>query len=231
LTITRWLIGAALILGVSAWAHAESFTIDAGFLGGRQQSDYLGNFTFTGPDITFSGVAGGFPRSASIGRVGSPLNLGSTWQVISRVSGGLVLHGESVTGTDLLVFGNLQFDAVAPEAQVGLNTAPFTFTADLRWTEGPNGPEVANVQLSGIGTVSGFTHAASFGDDLFHDSLSYRFEPSSAVIPEPSTLLLLASGLGGLVASRWRKKPLSTLTDAEDPEGRRLSSAPWWLSA
>ena len=130
----------------------------------------------------------------------------------SNFGGRLITGG--VTYDDLFFFGSGTFttDAVvlAGPAPFTVQT-PFRFTGLLRAFDDPNALNpLFTFDLAGVGTAT-----ASFGltpgsdgtlFDLRGESLTYRFEPagSEAPVPEPTSMVLLGTGVAGIVVRRWR---------------------------
>jgi hypothetical protein len=100
-----------------------------------------------------------------------------------------------VPQSDLFWGGEFQFRSVIADVQVGENTAPFFFTGSLAGRDA-SGLQIADLALVGQGIATARTidgNHSQFG------SIEYAF----SAVPEPSTLILLASGL---VAISLRRK-------------------------
>jgi PEP-CTERM motif len=76
-------------------------------------------------------------------------------------------------------------------------------------------PDVLGILLSltGRGEVA-LTMRPDSGPDgsntvYFFDSMRFKFSETPAVVPEPTTLLLMGSGLTGVALQRWRRRRLS----------------------
>ena len=119
-----------------------------------------------------------------------------------------MLDGINATNVDFV--GSLRFDAVptpltftgSPDFVQFDYVAPFSFEAAIRGLQG--GQELFAREFFGSGRVT-VTYEGSISPGLygFHDDdIVYQFE-DSAPIPEPGTILLLASGLAG---AAWRRR-------------------------
>jgi hypothetical protein len=124
-------------------------------------------------------------------------------------NGTVMLDGINATNVDFV--GSLRFDAVptpltftgSPDFVQFEYVAPFSFEAAIRGLQG--GQELFAREFFGTGRVT-VTYEGSISPGLygFHDDdIVYQFEDSEP-IPEPGTLLLLASGLAGAALRRRR---------------------------
>jgi hypothetical protein len=90
-------------------------------------------------------------------------------------------------------------------------TAPFTMTGFLQLTpvtrfSSPPGTPVFAGDVIGSGTLHVLLDGLSGPVPQWHASASYVFDTSvPAPTPEPASVLLVASGVAGVFARRWRR--------------------------
>jgi hypothetical protein len=88
--------------------------------------------------------------------------------------------------------------------QFGSVSAPFTFSGALFPPFELGLPPTVNLQGSGTVTATLEWPHPDFPNSWIFRSIRYEFE-SVAPVPEPTSLVLIGSGLGGLALRRWRR--------------------------
>jgi PEP-CTERM motif len=209
----RILLVAAAVWSMSASAFAEPIRIVT--RGDGFASEGINSFVLVGEGFRFEGEE---PPGMSAVFGQCVIFLCSPGQTLD-----LSTHAEPhLNDPELTVFdgqtfdpaflqGDLDFHAgtatvpVTPLDGFAEITAPFSFTGHLSAFDNPElaGNPLFSTRLLGSGTLSViFTNRAEFG--TFVEQVSYRFEDAAAATPEPGTLVLLGSGLVGLIARKRR---------------------------
>jgi hypothetical protein len=170
-------------------------------------------FTFTGTTDVVEGLF--TPRdqcSAPECVAGTTVDLRSLWL-------GNAFHGATATfeGRTFTAVGSLSSDAslltewagalaIPTNFAGGTLTAPIALTGEFVFADGP-APAVRRVGLFGSGTATlTFSPWAAFPGAFTLDSLRYDLSSEASATPEPASMLLLATGLVGLVGARRRQR-------------------------
>jgi hypothetical protein len=209
---------AFFLLAVAPAVKADPIVVTSGsltvpgFLRAPQYSFSGQNFSVNGAGSEFGSAPGCFPCAS-----GGSINLSSLFVGGSLGTGSLTVNG--TTFNNLFFGGLFQFTAgtvLIPAATTNISlTSPFTFSGNLAACPlelgGPDctpskqifsaalvGQGLATLQLRFLGLTAGGASLYQF------ENITYTFD--SAEIPEPATITLLAAGLAGLAARRFRKK-------------------------
>jgi hypothetical protein len=124
----------------------------------------------------------------------------------------------TVDGTDYVAYldGFLSFDTdpfVAPPAAGTASTAfstPFTMNGRLRGSSGPQGTGslLFDALLTGRGTASTVARPVGSTTYLVNGGVRYELGTSElSATPEPATLLLMGTGLAGVLLRRRARRP------------------------
>jgi hypothetical protein len=211
------LASAALIMAVASTARAEPFVIAAG-TGSILAFDFEGDFfRFAGNGFEVNSgreaTLGFFiprirPASCTICATGDLVN--ASWRTPGEVplASGTARFGSTIF-PDVTYRGTLAFNVrpvpfpATTEGFVAFE-APFSFTASMRGFDGDR--EVFTADIIGAGVVLESFDILDNGQFRLDDSrITFDFTGGQpAPIPEPASMLLLASGLAAVIARTRR---------------------------
>jgi hypothetical protein len=112
-------------------------------------------------------------------------------------------QGEQTGAMNAFFEGIMLLPAFTGE-QFGSAAGPFTFSGALFPPFGTGLPTDIPLQGRGIATATFEWPNPDIPNSWIFRSIQYEFE-SAAPVPEPTSLLFIGSGLGGLALRRWRR--------------------------
>jgi hypothetical protein len=191
------------LVASSAWGDSFSFSGTATF-GGDTIDFFLSGPSFSLFSAAPSGPAGLLATCDQGTTCEVPGQEVIAWPSFDPSLGGGEVGGvtaEAVRGS--LLFSGTSFTVTGTEDELG--SGPVTFTGELMGfrlsPSGGLGPMVFDLILSGTGTVTALGQdigGGQVGIDQFHYNFTGTASGTVATVPEPSSLLLVSSGLAGI---------------------------------
>jgi hypothetical protein len=153
--------------------------------------------------------------------VGSPIDLSTRYQALSGVGDSTAVGFQrtppavfgGVSYPTLYYSGDISFDTALATVAQGRVELPFAFSGHISAFTNPSltGQPVFDADLLGTGIAAAFFGRTLLPPDAPPDrrsvlAISYSFRTSEAVIPEPSTIILVGSALGAAALRRPRTR-------------------------
>ena len=213
----RMLVVLTLTLAAAVPAQAETILLTSGAFNWMGASGPA-SVTMSGSNFSFVGIA-----SSTTGGVFSPwlqclvpeCTAGTTVDLFTRFVGADLTGTATYNGVTYSPVGSVVATASldarwSGSLQIplsftgGVLTAPFTFAGEFHYNDTPTTGGILDLLGGGTATLS-FAPSVPFPGAFNLTSVRYEFD-SAAPVPEPTSMLLIGSGLAGLAALRRRRE-------------------------
>jgi hypothetical protein len=215
----RLALAALTLFLMSAVVNADPLVVTGGSTQTNNGSSSGGSFTLTGNNFILNGGTGTGAGPLSFAMAGQPIGFGVRFIGTDIMAGSNVLFN-GVTYPMMHYEGSFNIGGTvvipldAPTSGLFTLTAPFTFTADLR------GCATNNISIQGTCTGGLIFDTTFIGQGIATVQLIAQISPNGTPVytvgrttyqftepvPEPATLVLLSTGLAGVVGAARRRR-------------------------